>query len=92
MIVELGHFALILAFCVAAVQCVLPLIGAQRRDGALMAVAGPAAVVRPFAGRVKAVARLRLVDVRHGLIAERVGEVGPCRQHHEPGGLGGLGS
>ncbi len=46
MIVELGHFALILAFCVALVQTTLPMLGAQRRDGALMAVAGPAAVAQ----------------------------------------------
>ncbi|MBC7739073.1 MAG: heme lyase CcmF/NrfE family subunit [Candidatus Saccharibacteria bacterium] len=46
MIVELGHFALILAFVVAALQTVLPMIGAQRRDQVLMAVAGPAAVVQ----------------------------------------------
>ncbi len=46
MIVELGHFALILAFVVAALQTVLPMVGAQRRDQVLMAVAGPAAVVQ----------------------------------------------
>ena len=46
MIIELGHFALILAFCVAAVQMSLPMIGAQRRDAALMAVAGPAATAQ----------------------------------------------
>ncbi len=46
MIVELGHFALVLALAVAAVQMVLPLIGAERRDARLMAVAGPAAVVQ----------------------------------------------
>ncbi len=46
MIVELGHFAVILAFCVAVVQMTLPMIGAQRRDGALMALAGPAATAQ----------------------------------------------
>jgi cytochrome c-type biogenesis protein CcmF len=46
MVPELGHFALILALLVALVQSVLPLIGAQRRDAALMAVAGPAARVQ----------------------------------------------
>ena len=46
MIVELGHFAVILAFCVAVVQMTLPMIGAQRRDAALMALAGPAAVAQ----------------------------------------------
>jgi len=42
MIPELGHFALILAVLVALVQGVLPLIGAQRRDATLMALAKPA--------------------------------------------------
>ena len=46
MIVELGHFALILAFVVALFQMTLPLIGAARRDRVLMAVAGPAAVAQ----------------------------------------------
>jgi cytochrome c-type biogenesis protein CcmF len=43
MIPELGHFALILAFCLALVQAVLPLLGASRNHPALMAVARPAA-------------------------------------------------
>ncbi|MGF1614271.1 MAG: heme lyase CcmF/NrfE family subunit [Gammaproteobacteria bacterium] len=43
MIPELGHFALILAFCMALVQGILPLIGAQRGRLAWMAVAFPAA-------------------------------------------------
>ena len=46
MIVELGHFALILAFMVAALQTVLPLWGAARRDAVLMSIAGPAAVAQ----------------------------------------------
>lgn len=46
MIVELGHFALILAFVVACLQAVLPLIGAERRDPVLMALAGPAATAQ----------------------------------------------
>lgn len=46
MIVELGHFALILAFVVACIQATLPLIGAQRRDPMLMALAGPAATAQ----------------------------------------------
>ncbi len=46
MITELGHFALVLALMVALVQTVLPLWGAARRDPALMAIAGPAAVVQ----------------------------------------------
>ena len=43
MINELGHFALILAFAVAIVQMVVPLIGAHKRWPAWMAVAEPAA-------------------------------------------------
>ncbi|MEZ5675326.1 MAG: heme lyase CcmF/NrfE family subunit [Thalassovita sp.] len=43
MITELGHFALILAFLVACVQAVVPLIGAQKRWPGWMAVAEPAA-------------------------------------------------
>ena len=44
MIAELGHFALMLALAVAAVQCVLPLYGAHTGDRRLMAMAVPAAV------------------------------------------------
>lgn len=40
---ELGQFALVLALLVAALQGVLPLVGAQRGIGAWMAVARPAA-------------------------------------------------
>ena len=43
MIPELGHFALIVALCIAGVQAVLPLIGAQRGDATWMALARPAA-------------------------------------------------
>jgi len=43
MIVELGHFALVLALAVALVQSVVPMIGAQRGSPAMMAVAIPAA-------------------------------------------------
>ncbi|SFT84183.1 heme lyase CcmF/NrfE family subunit [Sedimentitalea nanhaiensis] len=43
MITELGHFALILAFMVAVVQMVVPLIGAHKRWPGWMAVAEPAA-------------------------------------------------
>ena len=38
MTAELGHFALILALCVALVQTVVPLVGAARRNLAWMAV------------------------------------------------------
>ncbi|HEX2595658.1 MAG TPA: c-type cytochrome biogenesis protein CcmF, partial [Luteimonas sp.] len=43
MLPELGQVALILALLVAALQAVLPLVGAQRGLGAWMAVARPAA-------------------------------------------------
>ncbi|WP_102109911.1 heme lyase CcmF/NrfE family subunit [Oceaniglobus roseus] len=43
MITELGHFALILAFMVALVQMVVPLVGAHRGWSGWMAVAEPAA-------------------------------------------------
>ena len=46
MLTELGHFALILAFCLALVQSVVPLIGAARRDPALMALAQPTAALQ----------------------------------------------
>ncbi|WP_090267820.1 heme lyase CcmF/NrfE family subunit [Thalassovita taeanensis] len=46
MITELGHFALILAFLVACVQAVVPLIGAHKRWPGWMAVAEPAATAQ----------------------------------------------
>ena len=46
MIIELGHFALILALSVALIQSVVPMWGAQRRDAGMMAVAEPAALIQ----------------------------------------------
>ncbi len=43
MIPELGHFALIVALLLALTQAILPLVGAQRGNLTLMAVARPAA-------------------------------------------------
>jgi cytochrome c-type biogenesis protein CcmF len=43
MLVEIGHFALVLALLVAAVQGTLPLVGAAARHRALMDIARPAA-------------------------------------------------
>ena len=43
MIPEIGHFALILCLALSIVQGVLPLVGAARGSGPLMAVARPAA-------------------------------------------------
>jgi cytochrome c-type biogenesis protein CcmF len=45
MIPELGHFALIVALLVALTQATVPLIGAARRDPALMGIARPAAIL-----------------------------------------------
>jgi cytochrome c-type biogenesis protein CcmF len=45
-IVEFGHFALILALAVALVQMVVPAWGAYVRDERLMAVGGPAALAQ----------------------------------------------
>ncbi|MCY3803511.1 MAG: heme lyase CcmF/NrfE family subunit [Gammaproteobacteria bacterium] len=43
MIPEIGHFALIIAFCLAFVQTLVPLLGAQTHTAQWMAVAKPAA-------------------------------------------------
>jgi cytochrome c-type biogenesis protein CcmF len=45
MIVEIGHFALILAFVLSMVQSVVPVWGAMTRDTRLMSVAQPVAVM-----------------------------------------------
>ena len=47
MLVELGHFALILSFLVAIVQTVAPIAGAQAANRAWMAVATPAMLPVP---------------------------------------------
>ena len=46
MIIELGHFALILAFAVAIFQMVVPLVGAQKGWRGWMAMAEPAATAQ----------------------------------------------
>src|SRR6516225_11430966 len=46
MIIELGHFALILALALALVQMTLPAWGARIGDARLMGVAEPAAVLQ----------------------------------------------
>ena len=46
MIVEIGHFALILALAVALFQFAVPLAGAQRGDAGLMRAASPAALLQ----------------------------------------------
>jgi cytochrome c-type biogenesis protein CcmF len=45
MIVEFGHYALVLAFAMTLVQSVVPLWGALTKDERLMAVAAPVSVV-----------------------------------------------
>jgi cytochrome c-type biogenesis protein CcmF len=45
-IAEIGHYALVLAFGLALVQGVVPLVGALKRDDTLMAVAGPTALAQ----------------------------------------------
>ena len=44
MIVEIGHFALVLAFALALVQFAAPLAGTRLGDERLMAIGGPAAI------------------------------------------------
>jgi cytochrome c-type biogenesis protein CcmF len=46
MIPELGHYALVLALALALVQSVAPLIGARRRDDALMSLGSSTALVQ----------------------------------------------
>ena len=46
MIVETGHYALVLALALALVQSILPHYGALKRDEALMAIAPPTAVMQ----------------------------------------------
>jgi cytochrome c-type biogenesis protein CcmF len=46
MIPELGHYALVLALALALVQSVAPLVGARRRDPALMRLADTTAVMQ----------------------------------------------
>ena len=43
MIPELGHFALIVALCIALVQAIVPMVGSFRGNASWMAVARPAA-------------------------------------------------
>jgi cytochrome c-type biogenesis protein CcmF len=46
MIAELGHYALVLALALAAIQAIVPIIGARTSDAALMGVAGPTAIAQ----------------------------------------------
>ena len=44
MTAELGHIALILAFCVALLQAIIPMVGAQRNDARMMELGDRAAL------------------------------------------------
>ena len=46
MIVEIGHFSLVLALFIAGLQGTLPIIGAHQNNHSLMAVATPAAIIQ----------------------------------------------
>jgi cytochrome c-type biogenesis protein CcmF len=46
MIPELGHYALVLALALGLIQSVVPVIGAQRRDAALMRLANSTALMQ----------------------------------------------
>ncbi len=48
MIPELGHYALVLALALALIQATVPLIGAARREPALVALATPLSVTQFF--------------------------------------------
>ena len=44
MIIELGHYALVLVLATAIIQSLLPLVGTRRNDASLLAVAPSAAI------------------------------------------------
>ena len=46
MIVEIGHFALVMALCISAIQATLPLFGANTNNRAWMALGSPAALLQ----------------------------------------------
>ena len=46
MIPELGHYALVLALALGLIQSIVPLIGAQSRDAALMRLGSSTAVMQ----------------------------------------------
>jgi cytochrome c-type biogenesis protein CcmF len=46
MIIEVGHYALVLALAIALLQTILPFWGARARDGRLMALARPTALTQ----------------------------------------------
>ena len=62
MIIEIGHYALVLALALALAQSVVPLAGSLRRDAAMMAMAPPVALLQ-FAFIVLAFASLTYAHV-----------------------------
>ncbi len=52
MIPEIGHFALILCLALSIIQGVIPLVGAARSNGAMMATARPAAAANALFGTI----------------------------------------
>ena len=62
MIVETGHFALVLALALALVNAIVPLLGHYRRDGRLLAVA-PSVALAGFAFTALAFAALTYAHV-----------------------------
>jgi cytochrome c-type biogenesis protein CcmF len=64
-IIEIGHFALVLALAVAAYQTIVPQWGAWRNDGPLMASGRVAALLQVLLiGLVVCRADPRLPDIR----------------------------
>ncbi len=63
MLAEIGHFALILALLTAATQAVLPMLGAVRGDGALMAF-----------GRTSAQLQALLITLAFGILMTSFGQ------------------
>ena len=68
MIVELGHYALVLAFGLAIVQTLLPLYGAARRDQALIGV-----VTR--ISMTEYIVRFQVRDARDGQVVSKTRKV-----------------
>jgi cytochrome c-type biogenesis protein CcmF len=73
MIVELGHYALVMALAISLLQAVLPVIGARRHDAALMQVA-PAAAMVSFAFVLFAFAALTVSYVTSDFSVQNVWE------------------
>ena len=65
MTVEIGHFALVVAFAIALAQAIVPALGARLRDPAMMAV-GTGAALTQFA----------LVAISFARACQRASDVG----------------